>query len=1369
VASATYAWTGPSSYTSSLEDPTRASTTIAHSGTYNVTVTVNGCTSSAGTTNVTVNPIPTTPTAGSNSPVCEGSTINLTANTVASATYAWTGPSSFTSSSEDPTRASSTTAHSGTYSVTVTVNGCTSAAGTTNVTVNPIPATPTAGSNSPICAGSTLNLTANTVASATYAWTGPSSFTSSLEDPTRASTTTAHSGTYNVTVTVNGCTSSAGTTNVTVNPIPTTPTAGSNSPVCEGSTINLTANTVASATYAWTGPASFTSSSEDPTRASSTTAHSGTYSVTVTLNGCTSVAGTTTVTVNTIPAATITTSGAALQYCAGGSGVTLTATAIASATYEWFLGGVSQGAASASNTRANSVAGNWTVKVSLSGCSATSTAVTVSTVAATTITTPPANVGTCAGSNAAFNIVASGTGLTYQWYKSPSTLLTNGAKYGGVTTSSLSLTGVAAGDAGNYYAIISSTGPCPAVTSTTASLTITATETPTIAVASSTSQVCTGSSVTFTATGGGTGTTPTYVFYDAVTNTPLTGGTQSNPDPTQSTYTKSLTATTGVYVILTSTSTCLAGSANVTSNTVNVTVDQNPTTSVAGTTSSICASGTTLAGNNPTVGTGKWTQVGTTPAVVTFANDGLYNTGVSGLTAAGDYVFQWTISNGSCTASSSNVTIKNVGSVTTPLAGNDATICQTQTTYTLAANAAGTGETGTWTMVSSSTSGTVSFGGANSASSTASFSQAGVYTLRWTITNGICSPSPSDDVIITVDATPTASVAGTAASICASSTTLAGNNPTVGTGKWTQVGTTPAVVTFTNDGLYNTGVSGLTAAGDYVFQWTISNGACTASSSNVTIKNVGSVTTPTAGNDATICETAAYTLAANAANVGSGETGTWTMVSSSTFGTVTFGGGNSANSTASFSQAGVYTLRWTISNGVCLPSPSDDVIITVEKAADNTLDVSDLNNVCQGNAINLTVFSSQVGVKYQAYIGGIAAGTQVDGNGSNLNVPISASALAAGINNVVIKAVGCNTTDLNEVAVVNVLGTANLSISGVDNVCGGESAVPYSINPVAGATSYIWTSDNGVTVSSGSSNTLANFSGITGARSNISVKPSIGSFTCGTVSKTVTWLPSYNGTTIRGKEPFVCVNETIFLDLINTNASEFTFRSTSTAGVQVTEATTAAVFKFTQSGVYTLVISPVVSPCAANPANDSIVTVTVVDPPIANAGDDDLLDSYATVNLNGSGSSTGSGITYTWSSPSANPGISNPNIITTTATPKALQTTYFLEVKNAAGCTSMHSKEVIIDLQVETPNVFSPNGDGIHDRFDLPNIEIFPKAVLYIYNQWGEQIFKSQPGYTNPWDGRRGNAECTIGTYYYILELNADGQKPITGAVTIVK
>lgn len=72
-----------------------------------------------------------------------------------------------------------------------------------------------AGSNSPVCAGAALNLTATTIAGATYIWTGPNGFTSTLQNPT-INYTAAYAGTYSVQVTAPGCgVASTAYTNIT--------------------------------------------------------------------------------------------------------------------------------------------------------------------------------------------------------------------------------------------------------------------------------------------------------------------------------------------------------------------------------------------------------------------------------------------------------------------------------------------------------------------------------------------------------------------------------------------------------------------------------------------------------------------------------------------------------------------------------------------------------------------------------------------------------------------------------------------------------------------------------------------------------------------------------------------------------------------------------------------------------------------------------------------------------------------------------------------------------------------------------------------------------------------------------------------------
>ncbi|TAL60960.1 MAG: collagen-like protein [Bacteroidetes bacterium] len=82
------------------------------------------------------------------------------------------------------------------------------------------PAVPS--SNSPITIGRTLSLTATTVTGATYSWTGPNGFTSSIQNPTLTNMRSISSGNYSLITSLNGCSSSS--TNLTV--IVLTPSGG---------------------------------------------------------------------------------------------------------------------------------------------------------------------------------------------------------------------------------------------------------------------------------------------------------------------------------------------------------------------------------------------------------------------------------------------------------------------------------------------------------------------------------------------------------------------------------------------------------------------------------------------------------------------------------------------------------------------------------------------------------------------------------------------------------------------------------------------------------------------------------------------------------------------------------------------------------------------------------------------------------------------------------------------------------------------------------------------------------------------------------------------------------------------------------------
>ncbi len=255
---------------------------------YTVSITFNTCTDVSDVTSVFVMQQPAV-AASSNSPICAGQPLNLSASTIPGATYSWTGPNLFTSSLQNPTLGVTTLANSGTYQVVATLGQCSSAPAWVNVVVNSVPA-PTANNNGPICVGQTLSLTTNGITGATYAWTGPNGFSAATQNATVPNVQPIYSGMYSLVVTQNGCSSSPVTTNVVVNQLPAIPVLSANAPLCEGQTLNLSSSVMGTVTYQWTGPNGFNSGTASPSIPGVTTLNSGTYTLTVSSQGCNSQA-----------------------------------------------------------------------------------------------------------------------------------------------------------------------------------------------------------------------------------------------------------------------------------------------------------------------------------------------------------------------------------------------------------------------------------------------------------------------------------------------------------------------------------------------------------------------------------------------------------------------------------------------------------------------------------------------------------------------------------------------------------------------------------------------------------------------------------------------------------------------------------------------------------------------------------------------------------------------------------------------------------------------------------------------------------------------------------------------------------------------
>lgn len=442
-----------------------------------------------------------TETAGNSGPVCAGSTFNLTASTVAGASYSWTGPSGYTSSAQNPTGVTApATAGTYTYTVTATAGG-TSCTSSTVVTVNPRPVI-TAPANISVCAGTAVaasNIT-STPAGATYTWTNSNtaiglSASGSGQVPSFTGTNTTGSpitATITVTPTLGGCPGTPITYTITINPVPTSTYTQSPNQCFSGNSFSFTNTGINGASQTWTFTGGTPSSSTAVSPTGITYAAAGTYTVThvvTATGGCTS---TTTSTVTIYAAPTGLTASSTPTTCGASNGtITITSGVGGTGPYTYSVDG---GAFSATTNYTGLAAGTHTIIVKdANGCTYTTTITVAAAAGPTALTTTTVN-STCGGLNGVINIGTT-TGGT-----APYTYSVNGSPFSSTT----SYSGFAAG---TYTVVVKDANGCTFTTSATVSNTAGPT-----ALATSTVNSTCGASNGVVNIGAATGGTAPYTY-----------------------------------------------------------------------------------------------------------------------------------------------------------------------------------------------------------------------------------------------------------------------------------------------------------------------------------------------------------------------------------------------------------------------------------------------------------------------------------------------------------------------------------------------------------------------------------------------------------------------------------------------------------------------------------------------------------------------------------------------------------------------------------------------------------------------------------------------------------------------------------------
>ena len=153
-----------------------------------------------------------------------------------------------------------------------------------------------------------------------------------------------------------------------------------------------------------------------------------------------------------------------------------------------------------------------------------------------------------------------------------------------------------------------------------------------------------------------------------------------------------------------------------------------------------------------------------------------------------------------------------------------------------------------------------------------------------------------------------------------------------------------------------------------------------------------------------------------------------------------------------------------------------------------------------------------------------------------------------------------------------------------------------------------------------------------------------------------------------------------------------------------------------------------------------------------------------TVQLNADGADY-----YTWV---PNDGtLTNANINNPVAKPLD-STTYTVYGMSIYGCKDSANITITIDngMTAFIPTGFTPNNDGLNDKFRVTNLRYQKLVDFKVFNRWGQELFHTVNP-ENGWDGTWNGVPQDIGAYNYVIILSHpnEGDKVYTGTVTLVR
>ena len=160
------------------------------------------------------------------------------------------------------------------------------------------------------------------------------------------------------------------------------------------------------------------------------------------------------------------------------------------------------------------------------------------------------------------------------------------------------------------------------------------------------------------------------------------------------------------------------------------------------------------------------------------------------------------------------------------------------------------------------------------------------------------------------------------------------------------------------------------------------------------------------------------------------------------------------------------------------------------------------------------------------------------------------------------------------------------------------------------------------------------------------------------------------------------------------------------------------------------------------------VRVEGLDLPTVDAGVDQVIPEGQATSIGSQGQGEW---TYVWT-PAED--VVSPESPITATQPLFVTTDFVLSAFTEAGCTSSDTATVEVLQELDIPSGFTPNDDGVNDRWNLGGLEQYPSAEITVFNRWGDILF-TQDATEGPWDGTLNGIPVPVGTYYYFIRVSS--------------